>query len=104
MNLFTDVTTTGVGIIEQVYSEREEGESVCIQVIGNTTAGAGSLVVAIEVSNNSTDWILASNITLTLATTVATDGIVINAPWKYIRAYPTTLTGTGAKASAILNA
>ena len=84
MNLFTDVTTTGVGIIEQVYSEREEGESVCIQVIGNTTAGAGSLVVAIEVSNNSTDWILASNITLTLATTVATDGIVINAPWKYI--------------------
>jgi hypothetical protein len=60
-------------------------------VWGATTAGAGSVTVVIEVTNNpaaavATDYIVAGTVTLTLSTTVASDGFVSDAPWTRVRA------------------
>jgi hypothetical protein len=79
---------------------------------GETSAGAGSAVIKIEVSNvespsTSTsgdgyaDWLLAGTITLTLATTMASDGFALDAPWRWVRANLTTLSGTDATVSVL---
>lgn len=72
------------------------------QLIGKTTAGAGSAVVNIEVSNNGVNWLTFATITITLGTTDVSDGVVLTAPWGYVKATATTLTGTGAKVSVLM--
>jgi len=70
------------------------------QVYGETTAGAGSATVVIEVSNvespGANDWIIASTIVLTLGTTRTTDGFASIAPWRNVRARVTAISGTNA--------
>ena len=67
---------------------------------GVTSAGAGAATIAIEVSNDGTNWVVAGTLSLTLATTVTTttntDGFNINAGWKHMRANVTAISGTGA--------
>jgi hypothetical protein len=74
------------------------------QVYGETSSGAGSATVVIEVSNieapGTNDWILASTIVLTLSTTRTTDGFASIAPWRNVRARVTAISGTGATVSA----
>jgi hypothetical protein len=66
------------------------------QASGTTSAGAGSAVVTIQFSNDKVNWINGTTITLTLGTTSTTDGFVSDAPWRYVRANLTTITGTNA--------
>lgn len=75
---------------------------------GETSAGAGSATIQIQVSNADDPsetavsgdshgaWITAGTITLTLATTVSSDGFAINAPWKWARAWISAISGTDA--------
>jgi hypothetical protein len=74
------------------------------QVYGETSAGAGSATVVIEVSNVETpganDWIVASTIVLTLGTTRTTDGFASIAPWRNVRARVTAISGTNAAVTA----
>lgn len=92
------VTTTGAG----TEFPNLPPEKSC-QATGETTAGAGAAVVAIQVSNDGAFWMTAGTISLTLSTTEATDGFAMNASWKYLRANATTLSGTGAYVTVICN-
>lgn len=97
-------TTTGV---KEVIAGPSDGtmdtDNRTFQVVGQTTAGAGSVTVAIEVSNNGVNYIaLPSPITLTLSTAAATDGTVIQGAWAYVRANVTAISGTGASVSVIM--
>lgn len=57
--------------------------------------GAVSATVLIEVSNDGVGFMLMATITLS-GTTSATDGFVSSAPWSYVRARTTAISGTGA--------
>ena len=96
-NLLDAKTTTGAGT--QIF---KDSPYATFQVSGTTTAGSGSAVVVIQVSNDATNWITAGTVTLTLGTASTTDGFTTQAPWKYVRANVTTLTGTGASVSALM--
>lgn len=70
------------------------------QAMGSTTSGAGSASIIIEVTNNTSwPWIVAGTLTLTLSTTPVSDGFVMQAGWKYVRARLSALSGTGATVS-----
>ena len=65
--------------------------------------GAVSATIIIEASNlnDATSWLPLAIITLT-GTTAATDGFTFDAPWSFVRARETTLSGTGATVSATM--
>lgn len=70
--------------------------SVQAKVVGT---GAVTADVAVQVSNNATDWITATTIALT-ATGADVDAVALNAAWAYYRLNLTNLTGTGATCTA----
>ena len=64
-----------------------------------TVSGTGTVTgtVDIEVSNDGVTPIATAPLTINLnGTTTASDGGVVNAPWKYIRANLTAISGTSA--------
>ncbi|HET8686205.1 MAG TPA: hypothetical protein VFM18_06020 [Methanosarcina sp.] len=62
-----------------------------------TGTGAVTATVLIEVSNDGTNWLSTPMGTISLSgTTSATDGFTSSAPWKYVRANITAISGTGA--------
>ncbi len=85
---------TATGVVSVVATCNSAGTT--FQAAGATTAGSGSAVVAIEVSNNNADWITLGTITLTLGTSSTSDGFASLAAWGFVRCNVTTLTGTGA--------
>ena len=94
-NLLTAATATGAGST----MPRAAGQS-SILGYGITSAGAGAATVAIEVSNDGTNWKTSGTLTLKLATTVTTDTNtdthLIDAAWAYVRANVTAISGTNA--------
>jgi len=86
-------TSTGAGDDFRSPSERS------FQAVGFTTAGSGSATVKIQVSNDNQNWIDLGTISLTLSTTVATDGFASSAAWAFVRANLTAISGTGASVS-----
>ena len=94
-NLLTAATATGAGSA----MPRSSGKSA-IFGSGTTSAGAGAATVAIEVSNDGTNWKTSGTLTLVLATTVTTDTNtdvhLIDAAWPYVRANITSISGTDA--------
>jgi hypothetical protein len=59
--------------------------------------GAVTATIAIEGSNNSTDWSSTALATITLSgTTSKVDGATVITSCKYVRAAVTNITGTGA--------
>ena len=62
-----------------------------------TGSGAVTATVAIDCSNDGTNWCSTVLGTITLSgTTGLADGFTTTAPWKYIRARVTAISGTGA--------
>lgn len=89
--LGTGVTSTGAGI--GVY--KDSPYSTFQATVSGT--GAVSATVTIEVSNDGTNWCSTVMGTITLSgTTSSTDGFTSEAPWKYIRANVTAISGTNA--------
>ncbi len=70
-----------------------------------TVSGTGtvSATVAIEVSNDNTNFVTLGTITLS-GTTSATDGFAFSAPWVYIRSNCTAISGTSAALSVVMGA
>jgi hypothetical protein len=67
------------------------------QAVLTTTAGSGTAIVTIQGSNDGTNWVATALGVISLAgTTGQTDGFTTVAPWKYVRAVLSSLTGTGA--------
>ncbi len=94
MNLFSGsgVTTTGAGNF--VY--KDSPDATFQAVVSGT--GAVTATVDIEYSNDGTNAVDTVGGTITLSgTTVHSDGFTSqNAPWKYVRANVTAVSGTGA--------
>lgn len=79
------------------------------QAYGTTSAGAGSATIKIQASNltnPSADghWVDLGTITLTLATTVSTNGFDSNAAWRWVRANVTAISGTDATVTVLMGA
>lgn len=90
--ILKNATSTGAGNALDVAGR----ESMTFQADGATTSGSGAATIKIQVSNNGTNWIDLSTITLTLATTSSSDGFAAFAAWAYVRANVTEISGTGA--------
>jgi hypothetical protein len=62
-----------------------------------TVTGTGTVTanVLIQCSNNGTGWLTLGTITLS-GTTSITDGFASAAPWAFVRANVTAISGTGA--------
>lgn len=103
-NLLTNATATGPGEVANAANQPFPTPSRTIQVSGKTTAGAGAVAVDIQVSNNGRVWLTLATVTLTLSTTESTDGFVSDAPWCFVRANVTSISGTGASVTAEMGA
>ena len=78
---------------------------------GETSASTGAATILVQVTNidapsdsavsgdNNGYWITAGTITLTLGTTITSDGFAINAPWKWARFHISAISGTDATVS-----
>lgn len=68
------------------------------QATGTVSTGVGAATIAIEGSNldDPNTFVNLGTLTLTLGTTTTASGIATTAPWKYVRANVTALTGTNA--------
>ena len=73
-----------------------------------TGTGAVSATVAIQASNEdatwtgtNANWITIGTISLS-GTTTATDGFTTDAPWKYLRANVTAISGTNATVTVLM--
>ena len=86
---------TATGATPRIY---KDSPYATFQAYGTTTAGAGSAVVKIQGSNldDPNSYVDLGTITLTLGTTLTADGFATSAPWKYVRANVTSISGTGA--------
>jgi hypothetical protein len=90
--MLTNATATGASAAFQVrYANR-----MTFQASGTTTAGAGAATVKIQVSNDGANWLDLGTISLTLSTTSSSDGFAAEAPWQFVRANITAISGTGA--------
>lgn len=79
----------------------ENGKATFQIVLKGTGALTAALVL--EVSNDGENWLNLVTFSLS-GTTVVTDGAVSDAPWGYVRARLTAITGTGANVSVFMGA
>jgi len=95
--LQTDATTTGNG--EEAQPNRVKRSFFAV---GTVTAGAGSVTILIEVSNDGTNWLLVDTLTLTIASSSANgvDGFYHEASWLYSRMRISAISGTNATVNA----
>lgn len=75
-----------------------------IQVVGATTAGAGSATIVIEVSNDGETWLPHDTVILTLSPDKATAGVELDARWAFVAANLTAINGTDAAVTTIMRA
>lgn len=91
MKILSAATATGAG---EVF--RPWGQKRSYQAVGNTSSGSGAADIDIEVSNDCVNYVVVGTISLTLGTTVVTDGFVTDANWACVRANVDAISGTGA--------
>lgn len=89
--IFQAVTATGA---QEAFKPR--GSKKVFQAYGNTSAGAGAATIVIEGSIFGTNYVTLGTISLTLGTTVTSDGFAIDAPWPFVRARISAISGTNA--------
>jgi hypothetical protein len=77
---------------------RQWGGRNSVQVV-LTGTGTVSVTATVQVSNDGINWIPATSKNLS-GTTTATDGATIDSGWAYFRVTLSSITGTGATATA----
>jgi hypothetical protein len=104
-NLTQEATpATGTGVPTNVPYIYRDAPLATFQAYGTTTAGTGSVTVLIQGSNytDANSFITIGTITLTLGTTLTSDGFVSQAPWKYMRCNISAISGTGAAVTVLM--
>lgn len=99
--VLSDVTATGAGDKFAPWGSR-----MAFHAFGDTTAGAGTATIEIQVSNDGTNYVVRDTLSLTLATTIGSasqDTFELDAPWKFVRGNVSAITGTGAKVSLLMS-
>ena len=92
--LTTTTTSTGNGTYKN-----SSWTSFQANVVGT---GAVTATVVIDCSNDNLYWCTTPLATITLSgTTSSADGFTTTAPWKYVRARVTAISGTGATVNVI---
>jgi hypothetical protein len=96
--MLSAVTVTGAGSsVLPPYSGTKQ-----FQAVGATTAGAGSVSVAVQCSLDGTNYDTIGTITLTLSTTPASNNFNSNDRCRLVRGNVTAISGTGASVSLYL--
>lgn len=99
-------TTTGPGApIEMIRLASESGISrgkMTFQAKGSTSASTGAASIAVQVSNDGTNWLTLGTISLSLSTTETSDGFSSDAPWAFVRGNVLSISGTGAAVSLLM--
>jgi hypothetical protein len=72
------------------------------QANGLTTADAGAATILIQVSNDGVNFITLGTITLTLGTSVTSDGFAVANTWEYFRANLSAISGTDANVTVYM--
>jgi hypothetical protein len=72
------------------------------QAIGSTTTSTGAATVLIQVSNDGANYITMGTITLTLGTSITSDGFAAANTWEYYRANVSAISGTGASVTVYM--
>lgn len=72
------------------------------QAVGSTSAGAGSVSVAVQCSVDGTNWVTLGTITLTLSSTASSDAFTSNDRCRQVRGNVTAISGTGAAVSLFM--
>lgn len=100
VSLLTAATVTGGG----PYCRSGKRNTRVFQVSGAVTEGAGAATVIVEASIDGVGWLTLGSVSLTLSTTVATDGFTYDDyPWVLYRARVSSISGTGASVSAFMS-
>lgn len=104
--LDTQTTTTAVCSATRAVTSKSWDPLRSFMASGTTSASTGAATVVIYGSMLGTDvWVPLGTITLTLATTVTfgtgSDGFTTHAPWPFLCAQITAISGTGAAVSVI---
>jgi len=95
INVFTNRTTTGTSEIIQPWGTRRTIEATV------TGTGAVSATVVVQISNDETNWLTLTTLTLS-GTTTAFDGAAMDAAWRYMRVNLSAISGTGAAVTVIV--
>ena len=98
------VTTMLSAVIATGVSPRffTSGQHMSFQAFGQTSAGAGSSTIDPEASLDGTNFFSLGTITLTLSTTTSSDGFAITAPYRFLRANVTAISGTDATVTVLM--
>lgn len=98
-NLLDAATTVAAGT-----TKYKDAVLATFQAWGTTTAGAGAAVIRIEASNidETNSFVPLGTISLTLGTTITTDGFATEAPWKFVRANVLSISGTNASVNVLM--
>jgi hypothetical protein len=101
--LLDAVIVTGAGEARELRSRNSTFQATVV-----ADSGVAAAVVTIEVSDDKvatgaavTNWLTAGTITLS-GTSTATDGFVIEAAWRYVRAHVTSISGTNSAVTATI--
>lgn len=92
--LLSGATGTGAGTAQALNKNSKQ-----FQAVGTTTAGAGSVTVAVQCSLDGTNYDTIGTITLTLSTTPSSNSFTSNDRCNQHRANVTAISGTGASVS-----
>jgi hypothetical protein len=97
-DIMVDKTTTGAVNTQFKYSPHATFQATV------TGTGAVTATVDIEVSNDGTNWLdtVAGTITLSGTTTHSDGFTTTSAPWKYVRANVTAISGTSASVDVVM--
>lgn len=97
--MVSGATATGTGSGIDIF-----GTNWTFQAYGSTSAGTGAATILVQVSNVDVDatYITMGTISLTLGTTVTSDGFSSNAAWKYVRYKISAISGTNAAVTVVL--
>lgn len=102
--LIADGTTTGASEAVQpdLNVVHRPGAKRTFQAKGSTSASTGSASVAVQVSNDGTNWLTLGTITLSLSTSESSDGFSSDSPWEYVRGNVLSISGTDATVSLLM--
>ena len=97
-SLLTDITATKKGDAQSIDKDGDSNRVYKATVTGTGAVAATIVIYGNDVESNSGGVALG---TITLSgTTSASDGFASNAPWAYVYADLTAISGTGAKVNA----
>ena len=102
--LLNAVSTTGAG---GAWNPRDTSAIATytqhsFQAVGNTSASTGAATILIQVSNDGVNYITLGTITLTLGTSVTSDGFAVANSYEYYRANVSAISGTGAQVTVYM--